>query len=249
MAGCAVDQATIVRTIAFHGHRCPGLSIGIRASEIALREVGSSLDEEVVAVTETDMCAVDAVQFLTGCTFGKGNLLFLDHGKIAFSFFRRSDGKSLRILAKHAPRPDDRARLELRMRRASGHATPEEEKAFDAARFFHAKSLILCGGVACNGCLREHFEAGAPKNVKVLLAPRKYCTDNAAMIACSVAVLVPEPANMPSASSSLTPASGTSASATQPAPRTPRKAETLALIPSGLVRPLKNWAPYWMPTP
>ena len=57
------------------------------------------------------------------------------------------------------------------------------EKAFDAARFFHAKSLILCGGVACNGCLREHFEAGAPKNVKVLLAPRKYCTDNAAMIA------------------------------------------------------------------
>ena len=57
------------------------------------------------------------------------------------------------------------------------------EKAFDAARFFHAKSLILCGGVACNGYLREHFEAGAPKNVKVLLAPRKYCTDNAAMIA------------------------------------------------------------------
>ncbi len=134
MVGCTIDKATIGRTIAFHGHRCPGLSIGIRASEIALREVGSSRDEEIVAVTETDMCAVDAVQFLTGCTFGKGNLLFLDHGKVAFSFFRRSDGRSFRIVAKHAPRPDDRARLELRMLIASGRATPEEEKAFDAAQ-------------------------------------------------------------------------------------------------------------------
>ena len=56
-------------------------------------------------------------------------------------------------------------------------------KAFDAAKYYNAKSLILCGGVACNSCLREHFEAGAPKNVKTLLAPRKFCTDNAAMIA------------------------------------------------------------------
>ena len=56
-------------------------------------------------------------------------------------------------------------------------------KAFDAAKYYNAKSLILCGGVACNSCLREHFEARAPKNVKTLLAPRKFCTDNAAMIA------------------------------------------------------------------
>ena len=56
-------------------------------------------------------------------------------------------------------------------------------KAVDAAKFHGAKSLILCGGVACNGALRERFEAVAPKNIKVFLAPRKYCTDNAAMIA------------------------------------------------------------------
>ena len=46
-----------------------------------------------VAVTETDMCAVDAIQALVGCTFGKGNLIFRDRGKVAFTFFRRSDGK------------------------------------------------------------------------------------------------------------------------------------------------------------
>ena len=56
-------------------------------------------------------------------------------------------------------------------------------KAFDAVGYYHAKSLILCGGVACNGYLRDHFAAGAPKQVQTFLAPRKYCTDNAAMIA------------------------------------------------------------------
>lgn len=56
-------------------------------------------------------------------------------------------------------------------------------KAADAARHYGAKSLILCGGVACNGALRERFESSAPRGMKVFLAPRKYCTDNAAMIA------------------------------------------------------------------
>ncbi len=73
----------------FHGHMCPGLAIGIRIAEIALREIGPHAeDEEVVAVVETDMCGVDAIQVLTGCTFGKGNLIFNDYGKKAFSFYR-----------------------------------------------------------------------------------------------------------------------------------------------------------------
>ena len=40
----------------FHGHMCPGLAIGVRAAELALRDIGPhSGDEEVVAVVETDM--------------------------------------------------------------------------------------------------------------------------------------------------------------------------------------------------
>jgi len=79
--------------VAFHGHWCPGLAVGIRAAEWALREMGRAADEEIVAVVETDMCGVDAIQFLTGCTFGKGNLIHRDWGKNAFSFYRRRDGK------------------------------------------------------------------------------------------------------------------------------------------------------------
>ena len=56
-------------------------------------------------------------------------------------------------------------------------------KTLKAAAAYGAKSIILSGGVACNGVLRARFEAKAPKSVKLFLSPRKYCTDNAAMVA------------------------------------------------------------------
>lgn len=93
-----IDEQALDRVMEFHGHMCPGLAMGIQAAQIALREIGAhAKDEEVVAVVETDMCGVDAIQFLTGCTFGKGNLIHRDWGKSAFSFFRRSDGRAVRI--------------------------------------------------------------------------------------------------------------------------------------------------------
>ena len=55
-------------------------------------------------------------------------------------------------------------------------------KAFDAARYFHAKTVLLAGGVACNSALRERFAATAPRGCRPILAPKKYCTDNAAMV-------------------------------------------------------------------
>jgi formylmethanofuran dehydrogenase subunit E len=95
--GCRLSRVRIESVVSFHGHFCVGLAIGIRVGEWAIREFGYSEDEELVAAVETDMCAVDAIQFLVGCTFGKGNLIFLDYGKNAYSFFRRSDGKNVRV--------------------------------------------------------------------------------------------------------------------------------------------------------
>ncbi len=95
-----LTQSQVDGVIAFHGHHCPGLTFGMRAAGWALREFGRAEDEEIVAVVESDMCAVDAIQYLIGCTFGKGNFVFLDYGKNAYSFFRRSDGKNARLMTR-----------------------------------------------------------------------------------------------------------------------------------------------------
>jgi formylmethanofuran dehydrogenase subunit E len=85
--------------IQFHGHLCPGLALGYRVAKAALRELGADRprDEELVAIVENDSCAVDAVQFITGCTFGKGNLIFRDYGKHVYTFFNRRTGRGVRI--------------------------------------------------------------------------------------------------------------------------------------------------------
>src|SRR5512134_883344 len=82
----------------FHGHSCPGLALGFRVSIRAMKEFKNlPEDEELVAIAENDSCAVDAVQVMTGCTFGKGNLIFRNYGKQVYTFLKRSTGKSLRI--------------------------------------------------------------------------------------------------------------------------------------------------------
>ena len=68
---------------------------------------------------------------MTGCTYGKGNLIHKDYGKNAFTFFRRSDGRAIRVVT----RPDawgtpDRERLELAARVRSGRASAEESERF-----------------------------------------------------------------------------------------------------------------------
>lgn len=91
------DYDDIIR---FHGHSCPGLALGYRVCLAALRELGIeniSKDEEIVAIVENDSCAVDAIQVMTGCTFGKGNLLFKDYGKQVYTFINRSSGDAIRI--------------------------------------------------------------------------------------------------------------------------------------------------------
>lgn len=121
---CRISPEKIDATIAFHGHSCPGLAIGIRAAELAQRELDNPKDTEIVAVVETDMCGVDALQFLLGTTMGKGNLIHRDHGKMAFSFFRRSTGKGIRALLNPAARGGmDDEMAELMRVSGNGEAT------------------------------------------------------------------------------------------------------------------------------
>ncbi|MGL4853800.1 MAG: hypothetical protein ACRC37_00920, partial [Lentisphaeria bacterium] len=56
-------------------------------------------------------------------------------------------------------------------------------KCLKAAKHYKVHTSVICGGVACNSVLRERFSQAMTKiKVKTVIAPPKYCTDNAAMI-------------------------------------------------------------------
>lgn len=58
------------------------------------------------------------------------------------------------------------------------------KKTLRAAQQCAADTVLLGGGVAFNNCLREHLQRACEKAGKrLVIASKKYCTDNAAMIA------------------------------------------------------------------
>lgn len=124
---CSINKELIKKTFAFHGHSCPGLVVGIRAAELALQKFAHVDKEDLVAVVETDMCGVDAIQFLTGCTYGKGNLIHKDYGKMAFSFYDRSKNVGFRAVLRPDISGDIGSELRSLMKIVeTGLASPEE---------------------------------------------------------------------------------------------------------------------------
>ena len=154
---CQIPEETIKRVIEFHGHSCPGLAIGIRASELAHRELGYLSDSEIVCIAETDMCGVDAVQYLTGCTYGKGNLIHRDHGKMAFTFFERKEGRGFRCLLKSKAGDDMHEEMSmLQLIITSGEANDAEQKRCNELRRQMEERLMVSD-------LDELFEIMEPK--------------------------------------------------------------------------------------
>ncbi len=90
---------TFEEVVRFHGHACPGLAIGFRMAQAALQALNAprSSDEEIVAIVESDSCGADALQYITGCTFGKGNLIFRDWGKLAYTLYSRTSRQGVRV--------------------------------------------------------------------------------------------------------------------------------------------------------
>ncbi|MGG6293448.1 tRNA (adenosine(37)-N6)-threonylcarbamoyltransferase complex transferase subunit TsaD [Leptolyngbya sp. AN02str] len=62
------------------------------------------------------------------------------------------------------------------------------KRAIACAQDFGLTTIAVGGGVAANRGLRQHLtEAAEPLGMRVLFPPLKFCTDNAAMIACAAA--------------------------------------------------------------
>lgn len=127
-----MESEEFKQCVDFHGHICPGLAIGFKAVKACMAELKETRaeDEELVAVVETDACSADAVQVLTGCTFGKGNFIYKEYGKMALTLLSRSTGKGVRACLVPQPRtPNDEHRTLMDKVRA-GTATEEEHNRF-----------------------------------------------------------------------------------------------------------------------
>lgn len=135
---------------AFHGHVCAGLMIGFKASMYAIQllELDIYSEEELACISETDLCSVDAIQVVLGCSVGKGNLFFHITGKQAFTFFNRKTGKAVRVVQRPFPNRGFMQNLEYVTEK-----TPEE--LFDVkepklplpveARYYSKALCSICG--------------------------------------------------------------------------------------------------------
>ena len=116
------------KCVDFHGHICPGLAIGFQAARILMERLGvqKASDEELLALVENDACGADAIQVMTGCTFGKGNFIFKDYGKHAFTLATRKTDRAVRVCLRPDALETDPEHLSLLEKVQNGEASPEE---------------------------------------------------------------------------------------------------------------------------
>jgi formylmethanofuran dehydrogenase subunit E len=117
-----------------HGHTCPGLVMGYKASIRAMKELRPAPGHSLAAVVfEACGCPLDAIKAVTGCSKEAGNLRIVDIKEAAFVFLNEATGDSIRI----ALLPDfdldhiDPEWSRLRKRLSSGKATVEEKNRFE----------------------------------------------------------------------------------------------------------------------
>jgi formylmethanofuran dehydrogenase subunit E len=105
-------QELLGRSVAFHGHLCPGQVLGVRLAMLGGALLGYDLPlsqtdiKKVVVFVEVDQCAADAIAMAVGVKLGRRSLKFKDYGLMAATFVNLPDGRAFRL----AVREDCRAR-------------------------------------------------------------------------------------------------------------------------------------------
>jgi formylmethanofuran dehydrogenase subunit E len=175
--------AGLLEAVDFHGHLCPGLTIGYRAASIAMERLGVTRgsDEELVGIVETDACGIDAFQYLTGCTLGKGNLIFRDRGKQVFTLVRRHDGAGARVALRGDALGADPERARLKARVMSGEATSDERAEYQRGSTDRVFELLALPS--------ERF--GNVSDVRVDLPPKAGLFPSVTCAVCGEAVMEP----------------------------------------------------------
>ena len=143
-ADAVMETDDFKKCVEFHGHICPGLAIGYKAAKAGMAYLKESRadDEEIVAVVETDACCSDAVQVLTGCTFGKGNFIYKDYGKMTFTFFSRNKGKGVRVSMRHGAAAPDDEHMKLIQKVIGNEADENEMERFQVLHMKRSRTVL-----------------------------------------------------------------------------------------------------------
>lgn len=93
--------------MAFHGHKCPAMPMGLRAGMAAMKTLGveRSQDKELFVIAETGKghaagCFLDGIMTATGCTYGKSNIEKRYFNKMAFTLIDQTTGRAVRVSLK-----------------------------------------------------------------------------------------------------------------------------------------------------
>jgi formylmethanofuran dehydrogenase subunit E len=128
----------------WHGHLCPGQVLGVRMAVAGCQRLGIAdprSSKRLIVFVETDRCATDAIQTVTGCALGKRTLKFIDYGKLAATFVDTETRRAVRVSAlessreaaqRFAPEESDRHQAQLRAYKA----LPDEE-------LFHFEPVLV----------------------------------------------------------------------------------------------------------
>ncbi|MEQ8201738.1 MAG: FmdE family protein [Syntrophomonadaceae bacterium] len=139
-----MDREAWDKAAALHGHVCPGIVVGSRASMLVLELLGrpgQHIGTSYYAIVENDVCGVDGVQMITGCTLGNDSLIIDNQGKFAFSWVDKMSGEGYRLLLK-VPVWKSNEPLVLHEKVKFGTATPEEKQKFFAMRQERGQELL-----------------------------------------------------------------------------------------------------------
>ena len=118
-------EEELEHAIAIHGHRAPGVVLGVKMTKITYELLGSpKRGKALTGVVETKVCLPDALIAVIGTTPGNGNLIIHDLGKLALSLARYPSGEGYRIALRSEAANLDEALEKFMLRK--GKLTHEE---------------------------------------------------------------------------------------------------------------------------
>ena len=130
-----------------------------------------------------------AIEHLAKQFKGKTNLLYpkplINQQNFNFSF----SGLKTAVLYSLPKKLDQKKKTEIAYAAQKAIVDVLIYKTMKATLKYHAKTVIIAGGVAANQTLRNNFLKAVKKERLILIVPeKKYCTDNATMIASAAAL-------------------------------------------------------------